>query len=288
MTRIRIVTDSTAGLTSTQQEELGITTIPLVVRFGTDEYREGIDISNAGFYERLTTDSNFPSTSQPSAGEFLAIYEELVKEADSIISIHVSSELSGTCESAHTALRGTSIDATVDVIDSRSVGSGLGHLAVVAGEMAHQGAKRNEIIDAVQQLIPNIRIGFAVKTLEYLRRGGRIGGAQAFLGSVLQLKPVLHVENGRVEPLDRTRSFGKAVHRLIRYIDDESGGDLAHCGIMHVRNEESAEQLKSIVNQNFNVGRWYGGELSPVVGSHVGPGMVAVSFPATGKHAPQP
>ncbi len=286
MATIRIVTDSTAGLTEAQKDELGIATIPLVVRFGADTYREGIDISSAEFYERLISDSQFPSTSQPSAGEFLELYRELAEDADSIISIHISSELSGTCESARTALQEKSLDATVDVIDSRSVAVGLGHLAVVAAEMARHGSDRDIIVQAIKRLIPDLRIGFAVSTLEYLRRGGRIGGAQAFLGSLLRIRPVLHVDNGRVEPLDRARSFGRAVDRLIRYMDDESGGKLGYCGIMHTRNEDGAEELKNLVASRFNVERWYEGELSPVVGSHAGPGLVGVCFQAAAKPAP--
>ena len=280
MATVRIVTDSTAGLSEAQKDELGIATIPLVVRFGADAFREGIDMSSAEFYERLTTDSQFPSTSQPSAGEFLELYRELAKDADSIISIHISSELSGTCESARTALRDEDLDATVDVIDSRSVAIGLGHLAVVAAEMARHGSDREIIVEAIERLIPDLRIGFAVSTLEYLRRGGRIGGAQAFLGSLLRIRPVLHVHDGRVEPLDRARSFGKAVDRLIRYIDEESTGNLAYCGIMHVRNEDGAAQLKDQVASRFDVERWYEGELSAVVGSHAGPGLVGVCFQA--------
>ena len=279
MATIRIVTDSTAGITEAQKEELGIATIPLVVRFGSDAYRDGVDISSGEFYERLVTGSTFPSTSQPSAGEFLELYRELAKDADSIISIHISSKLSGTCESARTAIR-EEIGANVDIVDSQSVAMGLGHLAVVAAEMARHGSDRDIIVQAINKLVPKIRIGFALTTLEYLKRGGRIGGAQAFVGSLLRLRPVLHLHDGRVEPLARARSAKKAVARLIRYIDDESDGKLAYCGILHVRNERGAAQLKDLVASRFDVDRWYEGELSPVVGAHAGPGVVGVCFPA--------
>ena len=281
MATIRIVTDSTAGITEAQKEELGIATIPLVVRFGSDAYRDGVDISSGEFYERLVTGSTFPSTSQPSAGEFLELYRELAKDADSIISIHISSKLSGTCESARTAIR-EEIDANVDVVDSQSVAAGLGHLAVVAAEMARHGSDRDIIVQAINKLIPKVRIGFALTTMEYLKRGGRIGGAQAFVGSLLRIRPVLHLHDGRVEPLDRARSARKAVDRLIRYIDDESDGKLAYCGIVHVRNESGAAQLRDRVASRFDVDRWYEGELSPVVGAHAGPGVVGVCFPAAG------
>ena len=251
----------------------------MVVRFDADAYRDGVDISSAEFYDRLVNEDVFPSTSQPSAGEFLELYREVAKDADSIISIHISSNLSGTCESARTAIR-EQIDATVDVIDSRSVALGLGHLAVVAAEMARHGSDRDIIVQAVNQLIPKVRIGFVVDTMEYLRRGGRIGGARAFVGSLLRIKPVLHLDDGRVEPLDRARSFRKAVDRLMRYIDDESDGKLAYCGVIHVRNESGAAQLKELVASRFDVGRWYESELSPVVGAHAGPGVVGVCFQA--------
>ena len=280
MASIRIVTDSTAGLSEEQREELGIASIPLIVRFGSDAYREGVDISSGEFYERLTTETEFPSTSQPSVGEFLELYREIAKEADSIISIHISAELSGTCESARTAIKEDDLTGIVDVIDSRPVAIGLGHLAVTAAEMARHGSDRQIIIQALERLIPTTRIGFAVDTLEYLRKGGRIGGAQAFLGSLLRIRPVLHLENGRVEPLDRARSFRKAVDRLLRYIDDESDGSLPYCGIMHVRNPDGAKQLQELVAARFDVDRWYEGELSAVIGAHAGPGLVGVCFPA--------
>ncbi len=281
MATIRIVTDSTAGITEAQKEELGIATIPLVVRFGSDAYRDGVEISSGEFYDRLITGNTFPSTSQPSAGEFLELYRELAKDADSIISIHISSKLSGTCESARTAIR-EEIDAAVDVIDSQSVAIGLGHLAVVAAEMARHGSDRDIIIQAINKLIPKVRIGFALTTLEYLKRGGRIGGAQALVGSLLRIRPVLHIDEGLIEPLGRARSERKAVDRLIQYIDDESDGKLAYCGILHVRNEAGAARLKDRVASRFEVERWYEGELSPVVGAHAGPGVVGVSFPAAG------
>lgn len=281
MASIRIVTDSTAGLSEEVKAELGIVSVPLIVRFGSESFREGIDITNEEFYRRLTTRPDFPSTSQPSAGDFQEVYRELAKTAGSIISIHISSKISGTCQSALTALQDESIGVRVDVVDSLSVAIGLAHMVIVAARMAKDGADRESILTAAGRLIPRNRIGFAVETLEYLRRGGRIGGAQAFLGSLLRIKPVLHLEEGRVEPLDRARSTKKAVDRLLRFVDEESdGGPLEYCGVMHVRNQAGARQLRELLAARFEASAWYEGELSAVVGAHAGPGLVGVCFPA--------
>ena len=223
----------------------------------------------------------FPATSQPSPGDFIETYRELGREADSIISIHISSALSGTVESALTAVKDPDLGAEVDVVDSRSVTLGCGQMVIRAAEMAREGADREAILRELERMIVTTRIVFVVDTLEYLRRGGRIGGAQAFLGSLLKVKPVLHVLNGRIEPLDRPRSTKRALARLVRYIEDGAGGEeLEFCAVLHAANEAGAREVREMVASRFEVGRWHGGQIGAVVGTHAGPGVVGASFPA--------
>jgi DegV family protein with EDD domain len=281
MARIRIVTDSTADLPEEIVQELSITVVPSIVRFGADALREGVDITNAEFYHRITVDPEHPSTSQPSPGEFVEAYQGIAAEADEIISIHVSSNLSGTIESATLAAGNEAVVTPVHVVDSLSVSMALGSLVVLAAERARDGVGVEAIVSELNDWIPRGRICFLLDTLEYLKRGGRIGAAQAFLGSLLKVKPILHIMNGVVEPLDRSRSVKKATDRMVRYLHDEAGdGRLAYAGMLYSTDKELAMAIKDRIDAEFEVGRWYVTEVGAVIGAHTGPGAVGVAFPA--------
>lgn len=280
MPKIKIVTDSTAGLDPKLAQDLQIEVVPLVLRFGSDAFREGIEITSAEFYHRLQIDPEHPTTSQPSPGEFLEVYKSL-DEADTIISVHISGALSGTCESATLAADSPELNTEVLVVDSRVAAFGHGHMAVVAAQMAQEGATKDEILDRLNSLITRSKIASAVATLEYLKKGGRIGGAQALLGSLLSFKPVLHVQNGVIEPLGRPRSTKKAVAMILDYIADHTAGkDLEYVGIVHTENESGANHLKEQISAQHKVDNWYLGQLSAVVGVHVGPGVFGACFAA--------
>ena len=279
MASIGIVTDSTSGLSEVQLKEHGIASVPLYVRFGTEMFKEGVDLSSEEFYRRLTEREVFPATSQPSPGDFLEVYRKLEREVDSIVSIHISSRLSGTCESAIAASKDPDLKVKVDVVDSLSVSLGAGYMAISAAKMAAAGEDRESILRALAEMVAATRIAFIVDTLEYLRRGGRIGGAQAFLGSLLRIKPVLHIVNGQVEPLDRSRSTRRGMERVIRYVEDEWGKDpLPFAAVLHAVAPDEAERMKEVISARFEVGEWYKGELSPVIGTHCGPGLVGLCF----------
>ncbi len=283
MAGIRIVTDSTADLPAEIIQEFGITVVPLIVRFGAETLREGIDITNAEFYHRLTADPEHPSTSQPSPGEFVEAYRGIAAEADEIISIHLSSDLSGTHESATLAAGSDEVKTPVQVVDSRSVSMGLGQLATLAAERAQDGVGMEAILSELSDWIPRGRICFLLDTLEYLKRGGRIGAAQAFLGSLIKVKPILHVINGVVEPLDRARSVRKATDRIVRYLWDEAGDErLAYAGMLYSTDKDLAMAIKDRIDAEFEIGRWYVTEIGPVIGAHTGPGAIGVAFPARG------
>ena len=283
MAGIRIVTDSTADLPADIVQELDITVVPLIVRFGSEALHEGTEITNAEFYHRLTVDPDHPSTSQPSPGEFIAAYQSIAADADAIISIHISSELSGTCDSAQSARDNPEINLPVHVVDSRSASIAVGHLAVLAAERARDGIPIDTILAELDGWIQRGRTCFLLDTLEYLRRGGRIGSARAFLGSLLRVKPLLHIVDGVVEPLDRARSPRKAIDRIVRYLRDEAGdGRLAYVGILHATDEELARRVQERIESEFEVGRWFFAEIGAVIGAHTGPNAIGVAFPARG------
>lgn len=283
MAGIRIVTDSTADLPAEIIQELGITVVPLIVRFGAEALREGVEITNAEFYHRLTVDPEHPSTSQPSPGEFVEAYRGIAADADEIISIHLTSDLSGTHESATLAAGSDEVETPVHVVDSRLLTMGLGSLVVMAAERARDGVGVEAILSELNEWIPRGRICFLVDTLEYLKRGGRIGAAQAFLGSLLKVKPILHVVNGVVEPLDRARSVRKATDRIVRYLRDEAGDErLAYVGMLYSTDKDLVTALKDRIDAEFEVGRWYMTEIGAVIGAHIGPDAIGVAFPARG------
>jgi DegV family protein with EDD domain len=281
MAGIRIVTDSTADLPADIVQEFDITVVPLIVRFGAEALHEGTEITNAEFYHRLTVDPDHPSTSQPSPGEFIAAYQSIADDADDIISIHITSELSGTCDSATSAGASDEVTVPVHVVDSRSASIALGSLAVLAAERARDGVAVPEILAELDGWIARSRTCFLLDTLEYLRRGGRIGAGRAFLGSLLRVKPVFHIVNGVVEPLDRARSPRKAIDRIVRYLHEEAGdAPLAHVGILRSTNPEIADRLRARIESEFEVERWFFAEIGAVLGAHLGPNAVGVAFPA--------
>ena len=283
MAGIRIVTDSTADLPEEMVQELGITVVPSIVRFGDEVLHEGVDITNAEFYHRITVDPEHPSTSQPSPGEFVEAYQGIAAEADEIISIHLSSDLSGTIESATLAAGNEEVGTPVHVVDSRVISGALGSLVMMAAERARDGVGVEAILSELNDWIPQGRICFLLDTLDYLKRGGRIGAAQAFLGSLLKVKPILHVMNGVVEPLDRARSVRKATDRILRYLHDEAGdGPLAYAGMLYSTDKDLAMTIKDRIDAEFEVERWYVTEIGAVIGAHTGPGAVGVAFPARG------
>jgi DegV family protein with EDD domain len=197
---IRIVTDSTADLPQAFAEELGITVVPLYVQFGQNTYRDRIDISEEEFYQRLLNDPVHPSTSQPSPQDFADVYNKLSKQADGIVSIHISNKLSGTYNSA---LQGKELAATacpIEVIDSEMVSMGLGLLAAEAANVASSGKGLQELVEEVKRLIPSTHVWALFDTLKYLAMGGRIGKAKEMMGSVLNIKPILVVKDGEMAP----------------------------------------------------------------------------------------
>ena len=274
MARVKIVTDSTSDIPSNLAEELGIEVVPLNVHFGDKVYRDGIDLTNDQFYEMLTQSAELPKTSQPSAGDFDNVYSRYCDEDQSIASIHISSKLSGTLNSAQVARENFKLRCHIDLFDTLSTSMGLGLIAMNAARAANDGADRTEIADLVRKLINNVHIYFFVDTLEYLQKGGRIGRAQALLGSLLNIKPVLKLEEGEVHPVERVRTRSKALDRLVEFV--ELFPHIEEVAILHSTSPDDVNELVERVNPFYPREKVLIGQYGPVIGTHVGPGGICV------------
>jgi DegV family protein with EDD domain len=277
--KIQIVTDSTADIPTELAQKLGIQIVPLKIHFGAETYLDGVTIKSAEFYEKLVQSAVFPTTSQPSPVDFLNIYKELADEPGTqVISVHLSSALSGTYQSA--LLAKSLLEAKLDmtIIDSKTASYGIGMLVVAAAQAANAGSNKAECLALIQRMREQSSIYFLVDTLEYLQKGGRIGKASAFLGSLLNIKPILTVDDGgEVTSADKVRGHKKAMQRMIELLkaDHEEGISL-QIVIGHTNALPAAEELSYLIKQNFQVTAITFTNICPTVGTHVGPGTVAV------------
>jgi len=222
MGRAKVVTDSTAHLEAGVAKRLGITVVPLTVRLEEETFREGLDITAEEFFQKLDRSSAMPVALPPSVEDFQAVYTKLSKTTDQIISIHISSKLSQTCNRASVASQALLGRCEITVIDSLTTSLGLGILATAAAQAATKGQPLDEIELLIRGMIPHIYIVFLAETLEYLERGGRIGQAQALLGTMLNIKPFLAIEDGEIIPLEKVRTREKAVDKLFEFVAEFS------------------------------------------------------------------
>jgi DegV family protein with EDD domain len=278
MAKIAVVTDSTCDVAPRVAEALGAIVVPVKVVFGDEEFRDGIDITPAEFFVKLRETDELPTTSQPSAGDFAQVYRELSHTADAILSVHVSGELSGTLASAHAAKEQLDLPIPIHIVDSRSASMGLGLMVMAAAKLARNGAEVARIEDRLQAMVARMNIFFVVDTLEYLHKGGRIGGAQRLLGSVLNLKPILHLDDGRIDALEKARTKPRAVQRLLELVESRVGDRQVHVAVLHAAAEEEALLLKEDIEARFSCAEMHLSELCPALGVHVGPGTVGVAF----------
>jgi DegV family protein with EDD domain len=273
---VKIVTDSVADLPPEVAQELGITVIPLVLRFGAETFRDGVDLTPDQFYQKLQTSKAFPATSVPPPDAYVTAYDRLAEEADAIVVVTVTSRLSATHEVALQATGEMKKKCRVEVVDSQTATMAEGFIAMKAAQAARDGAKLKEVMEVVNKDIPRTTFLAAFDTLEYLRRGGRIGRAQAFLGSMLKVNPLITLKDGLVEPAGRTRSRSKAIDQLYDFvagyshIEELSVGDTA-C-------PEEAEALCERLGAIFPAGRIYRSKMTPVIGVHTGPGLLLVAI----------
>lgn len=276
MSRVRIVTDSTADMPEglIEAEGLDITIVPLNVQFGAETFRDKIDITNEQFLERLVRSSALPTTSQPAVGDFEETYRRLTADGATVVSIHVSSSLSGTYGAAVLAAQNVGAGDAVRVIDSRSASLALALLPIAAGRLARAGAGAGAIVAEIESMIPRLRLIFTVDTLDFLQRGGRIGRAQALLGSLLSVKPILGLEEGVVVPVRRERTRARALDALVALAADL--GPLETLGVIHIGVPQDAatlrERLAAAVTPPMDGAAILTAEIGPVVATHVGPG----------------
>lgn len=272
---VRIVTDSTSDLPPALAKELNIGVVPLSVIFGEEVLKEGIDIGHDLFYERLQNSSVMPTTSAPSVGDFLEVYREALKEADEILSIHLSSKLSATYSNAcQAAAQLADEGARIDVVDSETVSFGMMFMATRAARLAAAGAPIDEIRRAVEGMIPRIHVYIVLDTLEYVRRGGRIGRARAFLGTIMRVKPILSIRGGEVHPEERVRTRAHALDRIFQLAT--SYPVIEAMGVAYSTNAEEAETMRRRLEAAVEGVKVQVARLGPVIGVHGGPGVLGV------------
>jgi DegV family protein with EDD domain len=273
-----VVTDSTAYIPEDALGEFDIPVIPLWLIWGDERFRDGVDIDPSTFYGRLPGSTIFPTTSQPSAGEFIEFFRRVGEGADAIVGVYISSNLSGTVASA-TAAKKELPDMDIRVVDSLFASMGLGFAVLEAARAAAAGKSVDEVVAAAEAVRDNMNLFFAVDTLEYLHRGGRIGGAKRLLGTALNLKPLLHVEDGRIEALASVRTKRKAVARMLDVAEERLGGkSVAEAAVLDVDCPEAGESVVEMVKERFGISTVYQTKVSPVIGTHAGPGTVGVCF----------
>lgn len=276
--KVAIVTDSTSSLTQAMGQEYGIRVVPIYLTFETQTYRDGVDLDAELFYRLLRGSRQLPTTSQPSVVDFVQVYTALSKQAEAIVSIHLSHKMSATLDSALAAAKQLP-DVPIHVIDSRSTSMGLGLMAIAAARAAAAGQDAAGVVRLVEGLIPKMNVIFTVETLEYLRKGGRIGGASALLGVALSIKPVLYVRDGLVEPLEKPRTRKRAVQRVLERMAERVGPhEAVHAAVVHCAASGEAQFLAEQVAARFHCVELLTAEAGPIIGTHAGPGTLGVAF----------
>lgn len=281
MTKVAIVTDTTANIPADLIKKYPVFVAPLQVLWDEKSYLDGIDIQAGEFYERLATSKSMPSTSQVTPAYFLSIYENLIREGYDILSLHISQKLSGTQDSAVQA-KSHLPGARIEIFNSKTTAMAMGFQVLATARAAAMGASIDECIEVAKKARDHTGVLFTASTLEFLHRGGRIGGGAKFLGTALNLKPILEVRDGRVEAVERVRNIGKALDRMleltIRRMGDRTPVRLA---TIHANDPENAEMLLEKARSHFgvsDVSEAYISEVSPVIGTHTGPGTVGICY----------
>ncbi len=271
---VKIVTDSSADLPTQLAQELGITVVPLYVRFGEKVYRDRVDISEDEFYDRLTHDPIHPSTVQPSPQDFIDVYQKLSQEADGIVSIHISSKLSGTCNSALQAKEMIEKRCPIEVVDSQILTMGLGLISVAAAKVAETGEGLQSVVEEVKRVIPNTHLLGLLDTLKYVLLGGRIGKARALLGSILNVKPLLSLHDGETVPAGQARTRSKGINRLFDFVKNAT--NIEDLAVVYNTTPDEAQALVERVGSIFNKEQIRLARIGPTLGVHMGPGALIV------------
>ena len=281
MSKIAVVTDSTAYLSEEIISTYGITVVPLVVIWGEETLLDNVDIGPKEFYERLSTAQVMPSTSQATIQAFADVFQKLHAEGYDILTVVLSSALSGTLDSAIQAKK-LFPDANITLIDSQNTSLPLAFMAMAAARAAKNGATVEECTRIVETVRDHSQVFFAVDTLEFLHRGGRIGGASRFLGTALGLKPILYLKEGKIEALEKVRTSKRAHTRLVELVEAGVNGNapINFIGVVHAASENMAAELLSLVEEKFSPDELMLASISPVLGTHTGPGSIGIAYVA--------
>lgn len=274
MARPIIVTDSTAGLSPAECQRYGIEVVPLYIRFGDQVLREGVDISSEQMFTRMRRSSAGPVTSPPTVEDFRQVYRAVARKTDQILSIHLSAKLSQTFAFAQAAAEALLGRTRIHVVDSQTTSAGLAVLARETAKAAASGMTLDELIPYVRGLIPRIYLVFFVDTLDYLERGGRIGKAEALLGSMLNIKPLLILEDGEIQPLEKVRTRTKAVEKLAEFVAEFSR--IKELWILQEQENDETNQLRELLRDYFPSVDTPVVPYGPVLASHVGPGAMGI------------
>ncbi|MFC2070001.1 DegV family protein [Chloroflexota bacterium] len=272
---VKIVTDSVADLPGHVAEELGITVVPLNVRFGTETYRDGIELTTDEFFNRLSHSSIMPVSSVPSPADYAEAYDKLAEHTSEILVLTLSSKLSGTYEVALQSIGLMKKKCRVEVIDSKSAAMAQGLLVISTARFAQTGARLNDVMDIAYRNIPRVEMRAAFDTLEYLQRGGRIGKAQSLLGSILKINPVIGLQDGEIVPISRERSRDKAIDHLYNFAAGYSR--IEEIAVEYATSVDEAEMLIVRLASIFPKERIYRSRATPVMGTHAGPGLLVIS-----------
>lgn len=286
---VRVVTDTGSHLSPDLRRQFNIEVVPLVLMFGTRTYHDEVDMSNEQFYQHLTHEKVHPTTSAPAPAEFIQVWRPLLDAGEEIVSIHLPSGLSATYSSAVNACseleseRGASVPITL--VDSRWISMAMGFQAIQGSRAAALGGTREQVVSAMTALDDRLTLVFLLDTLEFLRRGGRIGKARAFLGAVFHVKPILEIANANIEPLERARSRKGGIRRLIELIGEPPatggprvGSGPLHVAVLHADALSEAMQLENDIRARYDVAEMLTTEIGPTIAVHTGPQAIGLAF----------
>lgn len=283
MSRVAIVTDSTAYIPEDLLQKYNITVTPQILIWGDETFEDGVDIQPEEFYRRLKSAKVMPTTAQVSILNMQKAFSSLIEKGYDVLGIFISAKLSGTLQSAQQALEalGPAASRKIAIVDSNATSMAMGFHVLTAARAAADGASLADCVALAEKARRHTGVYFAVDTLEFLHRGGRIGGAQRFLGSALNLKPILRLHEGQIEPIDRVRTRGKALERLIELVVEQvQGKSPIRLATLHANATEEAKSVLEKACQQTNADESIFSEVSPVIGTHAGPGTIGLAYMA--------
>jgi len=275
---VKIVTDTTSGLPLETARELDVSVVPQIVVFGEESYRDDAELDTAAFLQKLRAAKELPKTAAPPPSLYDPVFAEAARNGETVICIHPSAKVSGTVRSATVAAQNHP-DADIRIVDTQTIAGTLATIVLVAAQWAREGLSAEGILGGIEDMIARQRIYFLVDTLEYLQKGGRIGGARALLGKALRIKPILTMREGQVEAFEQTRTKRRALARLAGLAREQAKreGDAQLC-VMHADALEDAEKLVAELKSSFNVDEIPCYQLPPAIVVHTGPGALGVGF----------